>query len=130
MNIGVCVVNSITASIRKSLKEVKIRFCGRLDGAAAIIGSGGKPMSTAPVEDLRLGPESAGLLMDPEEFDAVEDYDPAHRYELINGVLVVSPIPAPEETGPNELLGHLLIDYKEHHPQGSALDSTLPQQYV
>lgn len=87
-------------------------------------------MSTAPVEDMRLGPESAGVFMTPEEFDAIDDYDANYRYELIHGVLVVSPIPSPEETGPNELLGYLLMDYKEHHPQGSALDSTLPQQYV
>jgi Uma2 family endonuclease len=77
-----------------------------------------------------LGPESAGILLTPEEFDAVEEYDEEYRYELIHGVLVVSPIPLPVETGPNELLGHLLLDYQEHHPQGSALDETLPQQYV
>jgi Uma2 family endonuclease len=87
-------------------------------------------VSTAPVEDRRLGPRSAGVVMTPEEFDAIDDYDPSYCYELIHGVLVVSPIPSPEETGPNELLGHLLMEYKEHHPQGSALDSTLAQQYV
>jgi Uma2 family endonuclease len=36
----------------------------------------------------------------------------------------------PEETGPNELLGRWLLNYREDHPQGSALDYTLPQQYV
>jgi len=77
-----------------------------------------------------LGPESAGVLMTPEEFDAIEDYDECYRYELINGVLVVNPIPLPEETGPNELLGRWLLNYREDHPQGSALDYTLPQQYV
>jgi Uma2 family endonuclease len=87
-------------------------------------------MSTVHAEDLVLGPEAAGILMTPEEFDAIEDYDPNYRYELINRVLVVSPIALPEETGPNELLGHLLLLYKEGHPQGSTLDSTLPQQYV
>ncbi|MBV9122565.1 MAG: Uma2 family endonuclease, partial [Planctomycetes bacterium] len=40
------------------------------------------------------------------------------------------PIPLGEETGPNELLGHWLLNYKEGHPQGSVLDLTLPQQYV
>jgi hypothetical protein len=40
------------------------------------------------------------------------------------------PIPLPEVAGPNELLGHLLLAYQENHPQGSALDDTLPQQYV
>jgi Putative restriction endonuclease len=40
------------------------------------------------------------------------------------------PIPLPEVAGPNELLGHLLLNYQENHSQGSALDDTLPQQYV
>jgi Uma2 family endonuclease len=86
-------------------------------------------MSTV-AEALPLGPESAGMLMTPEEFDAIEDYDENYRYELIHGVLVVSPFPSPEETGPNELLGCHLLTYQESHPQGSTLDLTLPQQYV
>jgi Uma2 family endonuclease len=45
-------------------------------------------------------------------------------------VLVVSPTPLAAETGPNELLGHLLLTYQEQHPKGTALDCTLPQQYV
>jgi Uma2 family endonuclease len=79
---------------------------------------------------LVLGLESAGILMTPEEFDAVTDYDENHQYELIRGVLVVSPIPSPQERGPNELLGHRLLDYQEKHPKGSALKLTLPQDYV
>ena len=48
-------------------------------------------MSTAglPV-NVRLRPESAGLTMSPEEFDAVTDYDQSVNYELIRGVLVVA----------------------------------------
>lgn len=88
-------------------------------------------MSTVPVDqDPIVGPESAGVLMTPEEFDAIEEYDENYRYELVHGVLVVTPIPLAEETGPNELLGHLLLNYRELHPQGAALDHTLPQQYV
>ncbi len=88
-------------------------------------------MSTLPAEEeVVLGPESAGLLMTPEEFDAIEEYDENYTYELVNGVLVVNPIPLPQETGPNELLGRWLLGYQEDHPQGSALDYTLPQQYV
>jgi len=88
-------------------------------------------MSTVPAEEeVVLGLESAGLLMTPEEFDAIEEYDENYTYELVNGVLVVNPIPLPQETGPNELLGHWLLDYQNHHPQGSTLDYTLPQQYV
>jgi Uma2 family endonuclease len=88
-------------------------------------------MSAMPTQaDTVLGLESAGLLMTPEEFDAIEEYDEDYQYELVQGVLVVTPIPLPEETGPNELLGHFLLAHKESHPQGSALDYTLPQQYV
>ncbi len=87
-------------------------------------------MSAVAVPKLVLGPESAGLLMTPEEFDAALDYDENYRYELIHGVLVVSPIPLPQETGPNELLGHRLLMYQESHPQGANLDLTLPQEYV
>lgn len=88
-------------------------------------------MSTVPQEPkLVLGPRSAGLLMTVEEFDEVEEYDENYLYELINGVLVVNPIPLPEETDPNEELGRLLRNYKEQHPQGAALDKTLPQQYI
>ena len=51
-------------------------------------------MSTAPANaKLVLGPEHNGMLMTPEEFDAVEDYDDTYSYELIHGVLVVNPIP-------------------------------------
>jgi Uma2 family endonuclease len=79
---------------------------------------------------LFLSLESAGILMTPAEFDAVTDYDETYQYELIRGVLVVSPIPSAQERGPNELLGHYLLLYQETHPQGSALKLTLPQDYV
>jgi Uma2 family endonuclease len=88
-------------------------------------------MSIAPPEpELVLGFEHAGLRMTPEEFDAITEYDENYRYELIDGVLVVSPSPLPEETDPNEELGHWLRNYQEGHRRGSALDWTLPQQYV
>lgn len=88
-------------------------------------------MSSAATDtDFVLGLDSAGILMTPEEFDSVEEYDDYYRYELIHGLVVVNPIPNPEETGPNELLAHLLWDYQERHPQGSILDESLTQQYV
>jgi Uma2 family endonuclease len=37
------------------------------------------------------------MLMTPEEFDAVTDYDERFAYELVNGVLVVTPIPSEAE---------------------------------
>jgi Uma2 family endonuclease len=88
-------------------------------------------MRSASAEaELVLGLEHAGILMTPEEFDAVEAYDENYRYELVHGVLVVSPIASAEETGPNEFLGKLLLVYQESHPRGRVLDGTLPQQYV
>ncbi len=84
------------------------------------------PSKTAPY----LCPELAGTLMAPEEFDAVTRYKEGYRYELVHGVLVVNPIPRASETGPNEMLGYWLLAYREHHAEGSALDLTLPQQYV
>lgn len=86
-------------------------------------------MSIAPakVGRLRLGPRSAGLLLTPEEFDRARGRK-GWRYELINGVLVVSPIPSRRERGPNDELGHWLRLYQESHPQGSSLDATVPEE--
>lgn len=70
------------------------------------------------------GPASAGILLTREESD--EEY----RFELVHGVLVVTPFSFNEEAGPNELLGSLLPGYQKTHPAGSTLDDTLPQQYV
>ena len=79
-----------------------------------------------------IGPRSAGVAMTPEEFDDIREGEwiRGFRYELINGVLIVSPAPATSERGPNEDLGYLLLSYKEHHPQGAALDETLPEHDV
>ena len=78
----------------------------------------------------KLGPRMAGTLMTPEEFDSVEEWDDEYRYELIHGVLVVSPVPLPQETGPNELLGHWLLNYRDVHTLGLVVDYTLPSQHV
>ena len=72
------------------------------------------------------GPESSGILMTPEEFDRAE-FEDGWRYELIHGVLVVVPPAGPSESDPNETLGQLLRNYQDSHPQGAALDVTLPQ---
>ncbi len=65
-------------------------------------------MSTATpaVRRLRLGPRSAGLLLTTAEFDRAR-FREGWRYELINGVLVVSPTPSRKERDPNEELGLL-----------------------
>jgi len=67
--------------------------------------------------------------MTPAEFDRA-DFEDGWRYELINGVLVVSPIPSVKEVDPNEDLGHMLRTYKETHPKGSSLNATLPERIV
>jgi Uma2 family endonuclease len=79
---------------------------------------------------LRVGLDSAGVRMTPEEFDAIEDYDELYHYELIHGVLVVTPFASEAETKPNEILGHLLLTYQETHPQGNTLDETFYESYV
>lgn len=87
-------------------------------------------LEAMPAETLRLGPESNGMLMTPEEFDAVEDCDELFKYELVHGVVVVNPPPAESERGPNDVLGHFLRKYREIHKDGAALDATYFEQYV
>jgi Uma2 family endonuclease len=79
---------------------------------------------------LRIGPDSNGMLLSPEEFDGISQYDENFAYELVHGVLVVNPIPLEAESGPNELLGGLLFGYREYHEHGQALDRTLQERYV
>jgi len=75
-----------------------------------------------------IGFGAAGIRMTPEEFDAVDEYDDLYRYELIDGVLIVTPIPSEAEADPNEELGRLLRNYGDE--QGSTLDLTLGERYV
>ncbi len=80
----------------------------------------------------RFGPGSAGRLMTTEQFDALrpEQFERGYRYELINGVLVVSPYPSAEVRGSNDELGHLLRHYRETAPHGSVIDETVYQHTV
>jgi Uma2 family endonuclease len=78
----------------------------------------------------RVGPGSAGISLTLEEFDTIDDYDDAWRYELIHGVLVVNPIPSEAEGDPNDYLGYLLRMFQETHPNGKSLDLTLFERYV
>lgn len=79
-----------------------------------------------------IGPRSSGVMMTTDEFDDIREGEwiRGFRYELINGVLIVSPAPVPSERGPNEELGFLLRFFKETDPRGAALDDTLPEQDV
>lgn len=80
----------------------------------------------------RIGPGSAGITMTAEEFDAIpyEQCNQLYRYELIRGVLVVSPWALEEERDPNEELGRLLRNYRSDHPDGRALNKTLNEQMI
>ena len=91
-------------------------------------------MATAALKKKRSQPvflsaASTGMLLSPEEFDRA-DGDDDWRYELINGVVVVSPIPSIGEADPNEELGYWLRNYAEDHPKGAALNATLSERYV
>jgi Uma2 family endonuclease len=67
--------------------------------------------------------------MTPRQFDRAEFVE-GWRYELINGVLVVSSTPSLNERDPNQALGRWLLNYQETHPQGSALDFTIHEHTV
>ena len=75
------------------------------------------------------GPRDAGAIMTLDEFEEA-DYELGYRYELIHGVLVVTPPPLEEERDANEELGYWLRSYHDTNPQGKALDLTLPEQNV
>ena len=68
--------------------------------------------------------------MTPAEFDAVTEYDDEYRYELIRGVLIVNAIPSARHELTIDRLGRLLQNYELDHPNGSAIDRTLPGRYV
>lgn len=89
-------------------------------------------MATITRRRIRLGLRSSGLSMTPEEFDNLPDdlFTRGLRYELIRGVLVVTPPPGNAEIDPNEELGHLVWYYKESHPQGSIVDKVLFEQTI
>jgi Uma2 family endonuclease len=77
-----------------------------------------------------LGPEHNGIRMTAEEFDAITECDELYKYELVHGVVIVHPIPSPQERGPNGELEYLLRTYRYRDTRGSALDDTLPEEYV
>ncbi len=80
----------------------------------------------------RIGLRSSGLPMTPEEFDALPEscWTRGLRYELINGVLIVTPMVGNGEIDPNEELGYLLRLHQEFHLDGSYIDKTLSEQTI
>jgi len=77
-----------------------------------------------------LGLWANGLQMSAEEFHASRLWDENYRYELVNGVLIVSPPPDIGERSLNDELGYLLLDYKHRHALGDHLDQTVSEQSV
>jgi Uma2 family endonuclease len=63
-----------------------------------------------------LGPACAGMQMTKEEFLAHDEWEVGPRYELIRGVLIVSPAVSGAERYPNDELGRLLRNYQDAHP--------------
>ena len=86
-------------------------------------------VATSEATVLLLGPGAAGMVLTPEEFDAAE-FERGYRYELIHGVLIVSPAPLPQERSPNERLSYWLQFYQENHTHGWSLDDTLSEHDV
>jgi len=78
----------------------------------------------------RLDAHSNGTLMSPEEFDEVTDWDSDYRYELIQGVVIVSPAPGGGERSSNDFLGAWLRRYLEARQKEAPFDETLPEQYL
>jgi Uma2 family endonuclease len=94
------------------------------------IGTTKRRRSAAPPESkLHFGPESNGIQLTPAEFDEA-DFEDGWRYELINGVLIVTPIPLENEADPNEEMGYWLRYYRDTNPLGSTLDATLAERIV
>lgn len=65
-----------------------------------------------------------------DEFDTLEHYDDCYRYELIDGVLVVRPVPSDAVADMNDLLGYLLYEYKTQHPRGHSLDASRSRRCI
>ena len=87
-------------------------------------------ISTRP--KIRLSLRSSGLSMTAKEFDDLPEraFDPNYRYELIRGVLIVTPPAGNGEVSPNEDLGYLLRLHKDNHPEGDRIDATLYEQTI
>ncbi len=89
-------------------------------------------MAVGSTRGIRLGLRSSGLTMTAAEFDAVplSACDRRYRYQLIRGVLVVTPPAGPGEVDPNDYLGYMLLTYKENDPRGLVLDMSLYEQTI
>ena len=87
-------------------------------------------LTEIPSSPARVGPHSNGMLMTAAEYDAIQQWEDGYRYELVHGVLIVTPPPGAGERSPNDDLGYLIRNYQESHPNGSVVDETLPEQDI
>ncbi len=71
-----------------------------------------------------------GLRMSPEQFDAIEEFEEGLDFELIDGLLVVTPSCTMQEAVENDYLGYLLELYQERHFSGRSLDLSLAESIV
>ncbi len=83
-----------------------------------------------PSSPTRVGLHSNGMLLTAAEYDAIQEWEEGYRYELVNGVLIVTPPPGAGDRSPNDDLGYLIRNYQETHPHGSVVDESLPEQEV
>jgi Uma2 family endonuclease len=77
-----------------------------------------------------IGPDSNGMLMTPEEFDTAEEWEEGYRYELVRGVLIVTPSPELEVRKAYDELGYWLRSWRDTHPRGRILDDTAPEHTI
>lgn len=79
----------------------------------------------------RIGPQSSGNRMNVEEFDTLPPsrFVKGYRYEVIRGVLVVTPPAGDAEADPNDELGHLLRSYLESSSEAD-FGLTVPERTV
>lgn len=77
----------------------------------------------------QLGPDCNGILLSPAAFDRA-DFEDGWRYELVQGVLLVTDYPPAGERAANDELGHLLRNHQAAHPEGNVIDATIYEQTV
>jgi Uma2 family endonuclease len=90
------------------------------------------PVSIAQRAGPLIGPHSAGIAMTAEEYEAIapEEWERGYRYEVIHGVLVVTPSPDESHQSPNLELAYLLRSYQESHPSGKVVDKVTFERYI
>ncbi|MEM1061441.1 MAG: Uma2 family endonuclease [Planctomycetota bacterium] len=79
--------------------------------ADALTESGGVSVVTPRPAPVYLDRSSSGMLMTPDEYDAVTDWDRDYRFELIRGVIAVSPAPAIGSRYPSDWFAAVLRAY-------------------